>query len=295
MSRAHATRRVESTFVGSDRLVLFRRSWTGPEPRRAVVLVHGFGEHSGRYDAIGDWLAERGCAVHAHDHRGHGRSAGLRNHVSRFDEYVDDLLELLLLVRAEHEALPLVLVGHSMGGLVVARALVTHPLALACAVLSGAALAPAPGLSRSKIALARVFGAIVPRVRTTSGLPLDGLSRDPDVVRAYEADPFVHTDMTAGLGRALLTTQRETFTEGGRVAVPLLGLHGGDDPICAPWGTERFLEDVRVPGSACKLYPGLRHEIFNEPEREQVWQDLLDFVVRVESGVVSGVTSGRGV
>ena len=276
-------RRIESVFDGADRIRLVRRGWHGDPPERAVALVHGFGEHSARYDEMGAWLAERGCAVHAYDHRGHGLSDGLRNHVRHFDEYTADLGHFLAAVKAEHPEVPLALVGHSMGGLVVARALVTASLPIDCAVTSGAALAVSESLSRGKQRAARLLAKIAPRLRSSSGLPTDGLSRDPEVVRRYEADPLVDTDMTMALGAAMLSAQAETAGAGERVPVPLLGLHGADDPICPSSGTERFLEAVRVPGSACKVYPGLRHEIFNEPEREQVWGDVLSFLREVGS------------
>jgi alpha-beta hydrolase superfamily lysophospholipase len=276
-------RRTESHFEGSDRTRLVRRGWQREAPERVVLLVHGFGEHSARYDEMAEWLAQRGCAVHAWDHRGHGLSEGRRNHVRHFDEYVGDLAALLDLLAAEHGALPRSVVGHSMGGLVVARALVTRSLAVTSAVLSGAALAVGPDLSRTKQWAARLLARIAPTVRSDSGLPVEGLSRDPEVVRRYQADPLVRTDMTVALGAALLAAQRELAEAGVRVQVPLLGLHGGDDPICPAWATERFVESVRVPGSHHKVYPGLRHEIFNEPEREQVWNDLLRFIRQAEA------------
>lgn len=278
----HAIRRTETSFAGMDRTRLVRRSWIGESPERVIALVHGFGEHSARYDAMGDWLASRRCAVHAYDQRGHGLSDGRCNHVRDFDEYVDDLLQLLELVRSEHAGLPLVLIGHSMGGLVVTRALVTRSLPLECAVIAGAALAVTPNLSRVKQWAARALSRVAPTLRSRSGFPADGLSRDPEVVRRYTADPLVETSMTVSLAAAMLAAQRATAGLGARVSLPLLGLHGGDDPICPAPATERFLADARIPGSVCKVYPGLRHEIFNEPEREEVWQDVLDFIRAVE-------------
>jgi len=278
----HAIRRTESNFAAKDRTRLVRRSWIGESPARVIVLVHGFGEHSARYDAMGDWFADRRCAVHAHDQRGHGLSDGPRNHVRDFDEYVDDLLRLLELVRGEHAGLPLVLIGHSMGGLVVTRALVTRSLELECAVISGAALVVSPSLSSAKQWIARALSWIAPTLRSRSGLPVDGLSRDPEVVARYQADPLVDTSMTVSLAAAMLAAQRATAGLGARVSLPLLGLHGGEDPICPSEATERFLAATRIPGSACKVYPGLRHEIFNEPERVAVWQDVLDFIRTIE-------------
>ena len=285
---SHPTRRTESSFLSEDRTRLVRRSWHGPAPERCVAIVHGFAEHSGRYDAMGDWLASRSCSVHSYDHRGHGLSEGRRTHVGHFDEYVDDLIGFLGVLRSEHPELPLVLIGHSMGGLIVATALTTRSPAVDCAVLSGPALAIPPNLSRGKQWAARLLARVTPTLRSASGLSSEGLSRDPEVIRRYEADPLIDTALTASLGAAMLRTQRVVAKQGARVSVPLLGLHGADDPICPSHGTVAFMADVPIPGSACKLYPGLRHEIFNEPEREQVWQDVLDFAKRTEGGPASG-------
>lgn len=279
----HTIRRTETSFAGADGTRLSRRSWLADEPDRAVALVHGFGEHSARYDEMSEWLAGRGCAVHAYDHRGHGLSHGPRNHVRSFDEYVDDLMLFLDMVRAAHAGLPLVLIGHSMGGLISARTLALRSPALDCAVLSGPALAIPPELSRVKLLAARLLSRVAPTVRSSSGLPTEGLSRDPEVIRRYEQDPLVDTSMTVSLGAELISAQRATAQLGAQVSVPLLGLHGEDDPICPAAGTQRFMQDVRTPASACKVYPGLRHEIFNEPEREQVWLDVLRFVREVEA------------
>jgi alpha-beta hydrolase superfamily lysophospholipase len=138
-------------------------------------------------------------------------------------------------------------------------------------------------MSPAKQWAVRLLSPIVPILRSPSGLPAEGLSRDPEVVRRYQADPLVDTSITISLAAAMLAAQRATSGQGARVTVPLLGLHGAEDPLCPAWGTERFLEDVRIPGSACKVYPGLRHEIFNEPEREQVWQELFAFIRQVEA------------
>ena len=281
--------RRESHFQAGDGTRLVRRSWH-PADRsggraRCLVLVHGFGEHSGRYDEMACWFALRGFDVHAYDHRGHGLSAGRRNFVGRargFDEYVDDLQTFLDTVRAEHPDALHVLIGHSMGGLVVARALVQRAPAVDCAALSGAALGVSPSFSRARQWLARILAFLVPRLAIESGLPLDGLSRDPEVVRRYEADPLVDTRMTVGLAAGMLGAQRETAPLASRVAVPLLGLHGDADPICPAADTVRFLERVTTRGSACRTYPSLRHEIFNEPERETVWKDVLDFIEAAE-------------
>lgn len=275
-------RRLESVFAGADGLALLHRGWVPQRADRQMFLVHGFGEHSARYDAMGAWFASRGWAVHAYDHRGHGRSGGPRNFVKRFDEYVADLRVFVDRFGPDAAGTPRVLIGHSMGGLVVARALVQGKLAVDAAVLSGAALEVSPEFSRSKKLAAVLLSRILPKLRTQPGFTADGLSRDPEVARCYEADPLVDTRMTLSLAAAMLAAQGEAAGQGARVRVPLLGLHGADDPICPAAGSERFLAEVETRESSCKVYAGLRHEIFNEPEREQVWQDIVDFADRVE-------------
>ncbi len=275
-------RRTEFHFKGEGGRRLFRRSWLPPEPERVLALAHGYAEHSGRYEELGTWFAERGCAVHAYDHQGHGRSEGVRCHVGRFDDFLDDLELFLDLVRAEHPDLPLTLVGHSMGGLISAALLVRRRPALASAVTSGAALRLGRGVSRRRVATARALRRVAPKLVMGSGLDPAGLSRDPEVVRRYLEDPLVYRTMTASLAAEILTAVTDTARRAAAVEVPLLVLHGGEDPICPAEGSRRFFEELDTPRSDLRIYPNLRHEIFNEPEREQVNQDVLDWMAGVE-------------
>lgn len=253
---------------------LFRRAWKPESPTRVLLLVHGYAEHSGRYEAMALWFAERGCVVHAYDQRGHGRSEGARCHVERFDQYLDDLALVLDAVRSEHPELPITLVGHSMGGLVTLAFLGLRKPRVSNAVTSGAALSIA-AVSPLRVALARVARRVLPRLAIGSGIDPDGLSRDPEVVRRYLADPLIVRTMTTSLGAELLAAAPRTAALAAEVDVPLLVLHGEADPICPVEGSRSFHAGVRSPRTALRTYPGLRHEIFNEPEREAVWQDVL--------------------
>jgi len=241
-------------------------------------VVHGYAEHSGRYDELATWYARRGLAVHAYDHRGHGRSEGARCHVDRFEQLLDDLDRVLERAREEHPGLPVILLGHSMGGLVVAAFLADRRPAIAAAVTSGAALAVGPGASRTRLAAARLLRRVTPRLALGSGLDPRGLSRDPEVVRRYLEDPLVYRTMTPSLAVELITTIPRVAARAVEVQVPLLLLHGSDDPLCPIEGSRAFHGGLQVPGSGFRAYPGLRHEIFNEPERERVFADLLDWL-----------------
>lgn len=276
-------RRHETSFEGAGGARLFRRAWLPAEPVRALVVIHGFAEHSGRYEGFGAWFARRGHAVHAYDHRGHGRSEGPRGHVQRFQEYLDDLDRLLEAVRAEHPGLPLFLVGHSMGGLVMAAYLRERRPGVRGAVGSGAALALAERMPRLQVALARGLRSVAPRVSLDARLDPQGLSRDPEVVRRYLEDPLVFRRLTVSLAVELHDAARRTAGGGADVAVPLLLLHGEDDPLCPAHGSRSFHRDLPTPGSALRIYPKLRHEIFNEPEAEEVFRDALAWLETVEA------------
>jgi alpha-beta hydrolase superfamily lysophospholipase len=270
---ATAIRRYESSARGVADVALFRRGWLPDSARASILLVHGFGEHSGRYEHVGRWFAERGFAVHAYDHRGHGRSEGRRCHVDRFDEYLDDLATLLERVRTEAPEHALFLIGHSMGGLVAATFVRERRPTVCGAVLSGAALALPQG--RSRIWIARLIRSVFPRLRLSAGLDLAGLSTDPRVVEAYLADPLVERKMTASLAVELLGAVERTAPRGEDVVLPLLVLHGADDPICPSEGSERFAAAAR--SARFIRYPGLRHEIFNEPSFGVVLADVASF------------------
>ena len=273
--QSRSLRRVESQLVTPGGRTLFRRAWLPEQAERALLVVHGFAEHSGRYEHFGAWFAKRGCAVHAYDHQGHGRSQGVRGHVRRFGDFLDDLDSMLAAVRAEHPGLRLQLVGHSMGGLIVAASLCERAPDVACAVTSGAALAVSDALSRGRIVAARVLGRVAPRLALAAGLDPEGLSNDPEVVRAYVEDPLVFRRMTTSLASELMGAIERTAVAADRVRVPLLMLHGEADPICPVAGTRSFFEGLVVEPRRIQIYPGLRHEIFNEPEQARVFEDVL--------------------
>ncbi len=271
MSDPAGIQRTESHFDGKEGRRLFGRSWLSPSPRRGLVLVHGYGEHSGRYDHVGAWFAERGAAVHAYDHQGHGLSQGPRCHVRRFDDFLDDLEVVVERAREEAGDRPLFVVGHSMGGLIVCAWARERRPQLRGLVVSAPALS-SEAVSGAKLALLRAVRFVLPTLSIESALDAEGLSRDPAVVEAYLADPLVHLKMTLSLGAELFGAMGRTAPGGADVAVPTLMLHGADDPICSPAASEAFAR--AVPDCRYRSYPGLRHEIFNEPEREAVFQDV---------------------
>jgi alpha-beta hydrolase superfamily lysophospholipase len=277
-------RRTESHFAGGGGRTLFRRSWDPGDARRLLVVVHGFAEHSGRYEHLGAWFARRGSAVHAFDLQGHGQSDGPRGYVERFDDFLDDLGSFLGQAKAEHPGVPAYVVGHSMGGLVSAAFAQRRRPMIQGLVLSGPLLHAADPITGAKRAVARLASRLLPRLAIARPISGDLLATDPKVGFLYDADPLVFSTITLALGRELLDAADEAVAAGGDIDVPTLLLHGGDDRLCLPSGSEALHPQIGVAGSELEIYPGLRHEIFNEPEHERIFERVLDWLEQRERG-----------
>ena len=265
-------RREERHVRGAGEREIFCRAWLPGDPAASVLLVHGFAEHSGRYEEVATWLASRGFAVHAFDHQGHGRSSGRRCHVRRFSDLLDDTERSLTRARTAHPGLPLFVIGHSMGGLITASLAVERKPEVSGYVTSGAALATPAAMSRWRLWLIRALRRIAPTLSFPSGLDPEGLSTDPAVIRAYLEDPLVERRITTSLAAELFATMVRTSAGASEVASPLLALHGEDDPICSPSGSQAFA--AATPGGRYLGFPGMRHEIFNEPGRQNVFESM---------------------
>lgn len=275
-------RHFEASFAGSDATPLFRQAWVPPSPNRVLVLVHGLAEHSGRHAALAQWFAQRRFAVHAYDHRGHGRSLGRRGFVRAFSELLDDLECFLMTLKKDHPNLPITLLGHSLGGLVVLTLLCERNPVLAQAIVSGPALRVSDGVSKLQLGLVRRVGPILPWLSVPNSLHLEHLSRDPEVGRRYCEDSLVLRKLSISLVHAILEQGPRTLCAAAKVQVPVLVLHGADDQICSAAASQEFFRTLRAKRSECKIYPALRHEIFQEPEHEKVYQDVLMWIEKRE-------------
>lgn len=258
---------------------LWRRTWQPPgQARAALLLVHGLGEHSGRYANLARQCTDRGIAVFALDHYGHGRSEGQRGHVERFSVYLDGVRALLERVREEQADVPLFLLGHSMGGLIAAAFLLEAQAGLRACVLSGAAFKSDAEPAAVVMWIARLISWLAPTVPTLALDPA-GVSRDPEVVRAYVADPLVHHGkLSARLIVEMKGAMQDTLARAPEITLPLLILHGEDDVLTSPAGSREFHDRIASRDKTLKTYPGLYHEIFNEPEKDAVLADLTDWL-----------------
>lgn len=270
-------RTASDRIVAADGLKLPTRAWIPDDdaPRAAVVLVHGLGEHVGRYDALATRLVRAGYSVHGYDQRGHGYAQGPRAQVRRFEDLIGDLAQFVATVRAWHPEVPLVLFGHSMGGVVAVRALQTDAVRADLIVLSSPALRDGndiPAWVRAAVArLAEPFPGL-PTVR----IDVTALSRDPAEVDAYRQDPAVfHGPIKARLGTQLSKHGALAIAEAGRVGVPLLIVHGKDDRVARPGASGELHRGLEGRDATLELYDEGPHELFHDPLRDRVTADVL--------------------
>ena len=256
---------------------LYSQRWmpAGRPVVATVGLVHGLGDHSGRYGDLVAALVAAGYAVGAVDLRGHGRSSGRRGHAP-MGLCVDDVQRLLDANAAAVPGVGRFLYGHSFGGLVVLTHVLRRRPDLAGAVTTGAALHTPLREQRAKVLATRILGRLIPAVTMPSGLDAEGISRDPAVVAAYRSDPLVHDRASIGFGFDALDAI-DAALAASSFPVPLLMLHGGADRITYPSGTQAFA--ARVGGDCTvRVYDGLYHEIHHEPERAAVFADVVDWL-----------------
>jgi acylglycerol lipase len=268
-------RHEEGSLTGARNSRIYYQYWLpDAEPKAALLVVHGLGEHSGRYGNLVNYFTPRGYAVYALDHYGHGKSEGQREYVERFDDYTSTLKAYFDKVAAWQPGKAIFLVGHSLGGLISATYLLDHQADFAGAVLS----APAVKVPEDTSPLLLITGRIMSRLLPTLGvLALDssGVSRDPEVVRAYVNDPLVFTGKTtARLGAEIVDAIQRVQAEAATLTLPLLVLQGSADRLVDPAGADQFYRAARSADKTLKVYPGLYHEIYNEPERAQVLHDV---------------------
>jgi alpha-beta hydrolase superfamily lysophospholipase len=261
------TSSIEELEVDKD-LVLHTRHWRRKDPRAAILIVHGAADHSDRWVHVGDFLQASGFDVHAYDMRGHGRSGGHPMYVDSFTDFLDDLELMMSAVR--HPDLPMVVYGHSLGGLVATAYGVSDRPQPDLFVLS----APALGSTTPKVlrAVAVALSPAAPKLALPTVIKTEYLSKDPEVGEAYASDPNVHMKGTLRMGRVVFQTMAETKRRLGRLTTPALVIHGADDHLVPPKESAPL---AAVPVVERKVFAGLRHEMHNEPEAEEV----LGFVV----------------
>jgi alpha-beta hydrolase superfamily lysophospholipase len=239
------------------------------DSKASVVLVHGLGEHVGRYAHVGATLTEKGFGLYGFDLRGHGKSGGARGHIPSYDALMEDLNLFVHQVEQRHAGLPCFLYGHSLGGNIVLNFALRRNPDLRGVIATGPWLKLAFEPPAIQVALGRVMNRIAPGFTQGNNLNTKALSRDPAVVNAYENDPLVHDRITARHFVEMYEAGLWALDHAAEFPLPLLLMHGSDDQICSPIASQEFGKKVGDKATF-KLWDGLYHEIHNEPEQVQV-------------------------
>ena len=266
-------------FSVSGEVSLFEQRWE-PEgaAKAALIIVHGHGEHSTRYDHIAERLNGEGYSVYTYDQRGHGQSPGKPGYIVAFELLVDDLSLFVDRVREQIGGSPLFLFGHSMGGLVLANYVLKCQPEVAGLVFSSSALKVADNVAPLTQKLSGVLSALTPWLPVLRVDP-EAISRDSDEVQKYENDPLVyHGKILARTGAEMMNAMNHAQTHLGELRLPFIALHGTGDTIVDPSGTRVLYEKAGSTDKTLKLYDGGYHEVFHDHDREQFLRDVIDWL-----------------
>lgn len=271
----------ELKWEGRDGIKFFTQGWEpDSDPKAALALIHGLGEHTGRYAHVGKVMTDAGYALVGFDLRGHGKSGGARGHSSSLDTYMQDIHQFFRLVAQRYPDIPHFLYGHSLGGLLSLSYAIQYDEALKGVIVTGAALRSSLQEQKTKIAIAKLIGSFLPAMTIQSGLDPTTISRDQKVVDAYVSDKLVHYSTSFGFGKAALSAIDLCFARAGEFAIPLLMMHGTGDKLTYPSGSEDFARLAGEAGNAVtlKLWDDLYHELHNEPEKAEVFKFMTEWL-----------------
>jgi alpha-beta hydrolase superfamily lysophospholipase len=267
------------TLTAKDGLSLFSRIWATPDSKAVIALIHGFGEHSGRYAHVADFFNKNGYSVFALDNRGHGQSGGKRGHAPTYDSYMNDIEVFLSYVATQSAGKPVFLYGHSMGGNLVLNYVIRRQPTLKGVIATGPwvllAFEPKPIL----VTIGKLMRSIFPSFSQDSGLNQDHISKDTAVVEAYKNDPLVHGKITASASLSLLEAGEFLNNYAGEMPISTLIMHGDEDLLTSQPASEAFAKRVSGPVTY-KKWKGMYHEIHNEPQQLEVFNYTLGWLER---------------
>lgn len=266
----------ELKWKSHDGLELFAQVWEPDvvSPRAVVCLVHGLGEHSSRYAHVAEVFGREGYVLFTFDHRGHGRSGGIRGHISSIEDFTKDIDLLLEQAQKTYPGLPVLLYGHSLGGILVLYYGLKRKPNIKGVIATSPGLHTALEKQPVTIYMAKLLGSLIPATTLPSGLDSKGISRDGAVVRAYDSDPLVHDKISLGFGKTMLGITKWTLENAGDFPLPLLLLHGKADTIAFPSSSTEFAAALK-DRCTLVLWDGAYHELHNEPEKAEVFKTML--------------------
>ena len=287
------TKSDEGFFTARDGLRLFWQTARPAAPAVAhVALIHGYAEHLGRYSEVTSALTKAGYAVHKVDVRGHGQSAGQRAHVVKFDDYLSDLELFLARVREEAAGKPVFILGHSHGALIAARYLLDKPNAVRGAILASPYFRLKLAVSPLKIWMGKLVAKVFPTLPMKNELDPAQLCRDPEIQKATAADPLYLKFATPGWFIQSSAAQDALLRRASEFTTPFLCIHGAADPVADPAASKEISDGATAKDKTFKVYDGLLHELFHEPEREDIFVDVIAWLD--ERRASAGVPAASG-
>jgi len=269
----------EGHFKGARDSKLYYQMWK-PEGKikAGIIIVHGLGEHSGRYDNVVNHLVPRGYALYGFDLIGHGKSDGEREFVKGFEDYTDSLKTYLALVKEWLPDKPVFLLGHSMGGLIATSYLLDHSDAIRGAIISASTVTVPDNFNQGILFAAKILSKLIPKMGLMQ-LDANDISRDPEVVRVYLEDPLVFNGKTpVRLMAEMLKAMIRVNEKISQISTPFIYVAGGADKLALPMRAKAIYERTKSKDKTMKIYDGLHHEVFNEPEHAQVLQDVANWL-----------------
>jgi alpha-beta hydrolase superfamily lysophospholipase len=262
-----------------DGLGMYSKAWEPTGKAKGVIcVIHGVGEHIGRYEADGEAMAANGYIQTGFDLRGFGRSQGKRGHTPSIEVYFDDIDLFLAEVARRYPGLPYFLYGMSMGGVIVLAYTPIRQPAVSGVISTAPALHTLLREQKFKVFLAKSMGNLFPTLTVNSGIDASLLSHDPRVVELYQKDPLVHAQVTAAWGAAMLRTVNLVYENAAQFPLPLLLMHGTEDQIAYPSSSLSFYELAPKETTTLKMWQGFRHELRNEPGRAKVFKFMIDWM-----------------
>jgi len=271
----------ESRFETYDGLNLFEQKWHPvSEPKAVIIIIHGYAEHSGRYAHVAEYLVNHGYAVETFDLRSHGKSDGKKTYIRSFDEFLSDVDLFLKRVQQQHQRKGIFLLGHSLGGTIAVLFVFTRKADLKGIILSGATLKISDDISPLLVRMSSIVGKILPKLPTIK-VDCNDLSHDLEVVKEYDNDPLVYRGgIPARTGAEFTRATKLIQKQMKLVTLPMLILSGTADRLSDPEGSKQLYERADSRDKTLKLYNGFYHEILNEPEKERVLEDIVEWLDR---------------
>ncbi|MBD3158138.1 MAG: alpha/beta fold hydrolase [Candidatus Lokiarchaeota archaeon] len=270
----------ETEYVGYDGKRMFMHLWrpSDNKPRALVVAVHGIGSHGGDMKRVGEFLAERGVAVFAPDMRGFGHFEGMKGHVMDFDEYNEDMCNIVMQIKDQYKNRLTFAYGHSLGGLHVIRYVVRYPNEIDGMMLSAPAVSETLDIGKATRLLGRVLSVLNVKWYMDNEVKFDCLTRNKEAIERHKQDDLRFDKVTPRFGIEALQARAEGFESAERIRVPVLMQQGGDDKLVSPEKNREFFDNIDIEDKTWRFYEGFYHELFEEPENERVLSDLYSWL-----------------